>query len=682
MARLNPMVKTVNYAFSDYQALLGIEGSGKHSIGYHGENLSIVVLSCNRAVLTIRLMESVQQCIPGFAGEFLVIDNGSQKEELDMLRTYLQKMPFHGEIVELASNYGVAGGRNRALAHITTEWFLSLDNDIYFTDNPLPFIKEAIEKMGCHFLNMPLLNETGDKIFALGGHLYLHEDADGLHVGGGSVYAQEYHPQNSVVPFSLSTFLFGGASVINKHTFEICGGYDEGMFIGFEDIDFSLRLFRKGYKVGNCGIACLVHDHKKPENNQDRDYEKERFSREILKKSADYFGQKNGMVVWNNFVDEWLAERHKALGLSEDVVAQIPEKSVASNVTAPCDAIDQRKPKIALVVDSPNWAFANIAKQLQKHLAAYYEFLIIPAVAMEQLTRIPLLVKDCDLVHFFWRMHINELYSENAQKYIESIGGNFAEFYWQYINTMNISTCVYDHLYLDGDNESVVKNIFAKISSYYVSSYKLADVYSPVERVGRAPSAILPDGVDTALFLPANLKRFQKKNLENRKIVVGWVGNSKWDWIDEDLKGLHSIIKPAIQELVSEGYPFSLCIADRNDKMVPQCKMPSYYEKIDVYICASQMEGTPNPVLEAMACGVPVISTDVGIVSNAFGSMQQQFILQDRSVAALKQALLNLYNDKSTFEKISKENLQSIKKWDWSVKAMAFKPYFDECLKK
>ena len=47
--------------------------------------------------------------------------------------------------------------------------------------------------------------------------------------------------------------------------------------------------------------------------------------------------------------------------------------------------------------------------------------------------------------------------------------------------------------------------------------------------------------------------------------------------------------------------------------------MPEWYSHIDVLICASESEGTPNPVLEALACGVPVISTHVGIPVIASG---------------------------------------------------------------
>lgn len=36
-------------------------------------------------------------------------------------------------------------------------------------------------------------------------------------------------------------------------------------------------------------------------------------------------------------------------------------------------------------------------------------------------------------------------------------------------------------------------------------------------------------------------------------------------------------------------------------------KMPDFYQSLDLYICASRIEGVPMPPLEALACGVPVI---------------------------------------------------------------------------
>jgi hypothetical protein len=42
--------------------------------------------------------------------------------------------------------------------------------------------------------------------------------------------------------------------------------------------------------------------------------------------------------------------------------------------------------------------------------------------------------------------------------------------------------------------------------------------------------------------------------------------------------------------------------------------MQDFYDSIDLLVCTSVSEGGPLPVFEAIACGVPVISTPVGLV--------------------------------------------------------------------
>lgn len=85
---------------------------------------------------------------------------------------------------------------------------------------------------------------------------------------------------------------------------------------------------------------------------------------------------------------------------------------------------------------------------------------------------------------------------------------------------------------------------------------------------------------------------------------VGWAGNSKWAGELEDFKGYHSLLKPAVEQLQSEGLNIELVLADRQLGFIPHDEMVKYYSQIDVYVCPSKIEGTPNPVLESMACGV------------------------------------------------------------------------------
>lgn len=67
--------------------------------------------------------------------------------------------------------------------------------------------------------------------------------------------------------------------------------------------------------------------------------------------------------------------------------------------------------------------------------------------------------------------------------------------------------------------------------------------------------------------------------------------------------------------------------------------MPSFYHSIDAFLMTSITEGFPNVLVEAMASGLPCISTDVGdakYIVNDFGT-----IVPPRDVEALTDAILN-----------------------------------------
>ena len=345
--------------------------------------------------------------------------------------------------------------------------------------------------------------------------------------------------------------------------------------------------------------------------------------------------------------------------------------------------INRKVPKIALIIDKEDWAFANIATQIVKNLSDNYEFYVIPTETIEKIEEIILMVQDCDLVHFFWRGILYQTTEKHtlirACKYL---GVNYNIFFNDCVKTLNISTCVYDHMFLDSSDIDKTKTIVNLTNNYYVSSNILRDIYAEIP-ISKQPTAVITDGIDLDTFIPNNLERFD--NIGKRNLVIGWVGNSKWGDHDikfNDVKGVNTILKPAINELIEEGYKLEMFFADRNERMIPHNEMPEYYNKIDIYICTSEIEGTPNPVLEAMACGVPVISTNVGVVKDLFGKQQQDLILEKRTVECLKEKIVYLANNTDQFAKLSKENIISIKSWSWENKCQDFKLYFDKCLEK
>ena len=68
--------------------------------------------------------------------------------------------------------------------------------------------------------------------------------------------------------------------------------------------------------------------------------------------------------------------------------------------------------------------------------------------------------------------------------------------------------------------------------------------------------------------------------------------------------------------------------------------MQQFYDSIDVLVCTSSTDGGPLPPLEAIACGVPAISTDVGNMSDF--QIPGRFNTIDQAVTLLKSDLSKL----------------------------------------
>ena len=612
-------------------------------------------------------MNSVAEHIPEFKGVFLIGDNGSEQNEKNILYAEMAKMPFKCKMIEFDQNYGVAGGRNRLFKEVETEWILSLDNDTYLVNNPLSKIKDDIASLGCHFLTMPVLNEGNNEIFLFGGHLYVENADKGVSIGVGSVYINsQLSIDEQFEPF-LCTFLSGCAGVLRKDSFFANGGFDEGMFVGFEDTEFSMRLYQNGQKIGACGSISLIHDHPKPANSADTHYEKQRFSNVKLYEAAKYFEQKHGIQVWNPMVEDWVNQRLREL---LDEATPNMEEMIHE---------EKAKEKVLLVVDKPGWALDNIATQIKKHCSDTYEFKTLYLTDIDNVWTVFLYAEDCKIVHFLWRSWLADIFSEYSQGYALKIGFHPDVFYEKYIQNKIITTSVYDHLFLQDDfnfTEQMFCDENSPIKAYTVSSNILNDIYESDSRIVKKPSCVITDGVDLNLFKPSNLERFT--TIRNRNLIVGWAGNSMWAAEKEDFKGLHTILKPAVDELQQEGYAIELNICDSSVKSIPHDEMPAYYEQIDLYVCPSKIEGTPNPILECMACGVPFISTNVGIVNEVAGKLQSEFILSERSKENLKSKLIEILEHPEVLEEISQENLQSIQTWEWALKARQFKTFWNE----
>lgn len=277
--------------------------------GIDGNNISIVILDFQRIGMTKRFVTSIPE---NFMGEVIVFSQGNNESHTQLLTEFLLRYP-KVRLITSPFNHGIAVGRNRAFQKTTKDWILSLDNDVFFEEDPFQEIDLIVRRTACLFANLSLSLPNGE-VYSYGASINSWKRGQITHIEMSS----SLNPKSKYDSFFFeSTAVMGAACLLHKATFFELGGYDEGYFIGFEDLDFSIRVFLSGRKILNSTNIYLCHDHGIPRNDIEIEYEKNRHSHKEIIKSAKLLEDKYGVVVWDQRLENWLSRRIEKLGIDK-----------------------------------------------------------------------------------------------------------------------------------------------------------------------------------------------------------------------------------------------------------------------------------------------------------------------------------------------------------------------------
>lgn len=102
------------------------------------------------------------------------------------------------------------------------------------------------------------------------------------------------------------------------------------------------------------------------------------------------------------------------------------------------------------------------------------------------------------------------------------------------------------------------------------------------------------------------------------------------------------------------------------------------YASADAMINPAHVDNMPNSVLEALACGLPVISTRVGGVPYILTHEETGLLVADDDVDALAAAIIRLSGDESLRQRLRENGLAQIDQYTWpSVRNQWLQTYHD-----
>lgn len=93
--------------------------------------------------------------------------------------------------------------------------------------------------------------------------------------------------------------------------------------------------------------------------------------------------------------------------------------------------------------------------------------------------------------------------------------------------------------------------------------------------------------------------------------------------------------------------------------------MARAYRTADIAINPSLVDNMPNSVLEALASGVPVVSTNVGGVPYIVKDEQTALLVSPKSPDAMAKAILRLMDDAALSDRLLDNGLAEVQKYTW-----------------
>lgn len=230
----------------------------------------------------------------------------------------------------------------------------------------------------------------------------------------------------------------------------------------------------------------------------------------------------------------------------------------------------------------------------------------------------------------------------------------------------------------------LIKKIWASASALTANSKGLKELALLTDP--QIDIRVIPNGVDNNEFSPL----VAESGKGTRLLTVARLINRKGiDYLIRSLSELKDTIPDLSLTIVGSGNIQSELEAlvkkrELSDSVkflgeVPHNELAAIYSSHDVFVLPSFNEGMSNAILEAMASGLPIVTTETG------GTMEMlngnAVIIEKGSSDSIRDALRTILPDKEKLNEMRRLSLERAKDFSWSKTVHEYFDFYDEALR-
>ena len=298
-------------------------------------------------------------------------------------------------------------------------------------------------------------------------------------------------------------------------------------------------------------------------------------------------------------------------------------------------------------------------------------------------------IKKCDIVHAHGHAYMSSYIAcKVAEKYKKPFILTQHNTFIDYQSLLNIV----EHL-----NDWTVGRVVLKESDRVIAVSRKTMEYVLKLGADVSKTSVIYNGVDTNFFHPMNKEESRDKlGLPKNKTLILTIRRLVYK------NGLDTLIESA--SLLKQDYPHLLFIVigegpsrkliekrvrelriDDNIRLtgfVPEKLLPLYYNAADYFVIPSSSgEGLPLVLLEAMACGLPVIATTVGGIPEIIKDMKNGVLVPPRNPKTLAETISKFLSNKEMGLAIGEEARKTVEdKFTWEENIRRLQNVYDEFL--